>query len=145
MLDQEINQQLRAIKNKFIVRTNEILLKSGMTRIEFEILNFIYNANKNKDEVKASSLAKCFEVSIPAVMHKLDALESKRLINKHMDPKDKRIKYYRLTEETKMKYEELFARQEKRVSDYLRALGAEREHLIKILDITLQFLEDEYD
>ena len=33
----------------------------------------------------------------------------------------------------------------KRVSDYLRALGAEREHLIKILDITLQFLEDEYD
>ncbi len=44
-----------------------------------------------------------------------------------------------------MKYEELFARQEKRVSDYLRALGAEREHLIKILDITLQFLEDEYD
>ena len=116
-----------------------------MTRIEFEILNFIYNANKNKEEVKASSLAKCFEVSIPAVMHKLDALESKRLINKHMDPKDKRIKYYRLTEETKMKYEELFARQEKRVSDYLRALGAEREHLIKILDITLQFLEDEYD
>ena len=141
MLDQEINQQLRAIKNKFIVRTNEILLKSGMTRIEFEILNFIYNANKNKEEVKASSLAKCFEVSIPAVMHKLDALESNRL----MDPKDKRIKYYRLTEETKMKYEELFARQEKRVSDYLRALGAEREHLIKILDITLQFLEDEYD
>ena len=78
-------------------------------------------------------------------MHKLDALESKRFINKLMDPKDKRIKYYRLTEETKMKYEELFARQEKRVSDYLRALGAEREHLIKILDITLQFLEDEYD
>ena len=46
MLDQEINQQLRAIKNKFIVRTYEILLKSGMTRIEFEILNFIYNANR---------------------------------------------------------------------------------------------------
>ncbi len=63
MLDQEINQQLRAIKNKFIVRTNEILLKSGMTRIEFEILNFIYNANRNKEEVKASSLAKCFEHS----------------------------------------------------------------------------------
>ena len=56
MLDQEINQQLRAIKNKFIVRTNEILLKSGMTRIEFEILNFIYNANKNKEEAFTSSL-----------------------------------------------------------------------------------------
>lgn len=145
MIEQEIGQHLRAIKNKFITSTNKILMKTGMTRIEFEILNYIYNAEKNQDKVKASSLAKCFEVSIPAVMHKLDALESKQLIQKYQDQKDKRIKYYCLTDKTKLGYEELFRKQGKKVEDYLEALGEERVHLIRILEITLKFLEDAYD
>lgn len=145
MIDQEISQQMRAIRNRFIMKTNKILLESGMTRIEFEILNYIYVACRNKEEVKASSLAKWFGVSIPAVMHKLDALEAKQLIERYTDPKDKRVKYYCLTKETKSSYEELFAKHEKRVAAYLEALGEERVHLIKILDITLQFLEEKYD
>ncbi len=143
MFNQEINQKVRFIKNKFIQATHQILLESGLTRMEFEILNFIYIANKKEEEVMASSLAKCFEVSIPAVMHKLESLEAKGLIERLQATKDKRIKYYRLTEETRIKYEELFARQEKRMERYLEALGEERVHLMHILDITLQFLEDE--
>lgn len=143
MFEEELEVKMLAIKNKFISHNNQIFEKYGLTRMEFVILNYIYMASVKNSKVKASSLAKYFDVSIPAVLHKLDALEEKGMVEKTLDDKDKRIKYYKITMQTKQRYEELFKRQKEKVERYLEALGEEAEHLNEILDRTIQFLEDE--
>ncbi|MDE7384149.1 MAG: MarR family transcriptional regulator [Anaeroplasmataceae bacterium] len=145
MENQEISVKLRAMKNKFISNLCQILKRYNLTRMEFDILNCIYFSNIDHKQVKASSLAKYFDVSIPAVMHKLDALETRGLVEKSPDGSDRRIKYYTLTLETKQELEALFQHQKQRGELFLEALGEEKEHLSRILDITLKFLEENYD
>lgn len=141
-MQDEIAVKLRAIKNKFINQRNQFLHDYGITRMEFDILNCIYASIASNKRVQASALAKKFEVSIPAVMHKLDALEQREMVEKSFDSEDRRVKYYTLTPNTLKKYEKLFASQMKKVERYFEALGEEKEHLNAILDITIQFLEE---
>ena len=145
MEDQKIVNQFRALKNKFISNQCQILKKYDITRMEFGILNCIYFTTLENQQVQASSLAKHFGVSIPAVMHKLDALESRGMIKKSTDSLDKRVKYYVLSDETRQKLEELFHNQKQRGELFFEALGEEKEHLSRILDISLKFLEENYD
>ncbi|MDE6408086.1 MAG: MarR family transcriptional regulator [Anaeroplasmataceae bacterium] len=145
MDDQEIVMKFRAMRNKFINNLCQILKRYNLTRMEFDILNCIYFSSMKNKQVQASSLAKYFDVSIPAVMHKLDALEARGFVEKSTDSLDRRIKYYTLTEETTHKLEALFHHQKQRGELFLEALGEEKEHLSRILDITLRFLEEDYD
>lgn len=145
MENQEIITKLRVMKNKFISNLCQILKRYNLTRMEFDILNCIYFSSLTNKQVKASSLAKYFEVSIPAVMHKLDVLETRGMVIKSTDTLDKRIKYYTLTAETKTELEELFHHRKRRGEQFFEALGEEKEHLSRILDITLKFLEEDYD
>lgn len=145
MTSDEIQVKLRSIANKFKAKTNQFVQEYGITRIEFEILNYLYIRSVKNERMKTSDLAKCFEVSVPAIMHKLESLESKGMIEKKQDTLDRRIKYYALTENTKNGYEELFAKQKKKVELYFETLGEEKEHLNRILDLTLRFLEELYD
>ncbi|MDE7264490.1 MAG: hypothetical protein K2N64_07500 [Anaeroplasmataceae bacterium] len=142
---EEIQIKLRSIANKFRNKANLVVQEYGITRIEFEILNYMYVTELKQEKLKASDLAKCFEVSVPAIMHKLESLEKKSMIVKKRDTLDKRIKYYTLTEKTKSSYEELFAKQKKKVELYFETLGEEKEHLNRILDLTIKFLEELYD
>lgn len=145
MDNQEITIKFRAMKNKFISNLCQILKQYEITRMEFDILNFMYFSSLEGKQVQASTLAKHFEVSIPAVMHKLDALETRGMIQKSLDSLDRRIKYYTLSENTKIDLEELFKHQKQRGERFFEVLGEEREHLSRILDIALKFLEEEYD
>ncbi|MCM1131222.1 MAG: MarR family transcriptional regulator [Roseburia sp.] len=145
MENQEIITKLRVMKNKFISNLCQILKRYNLTRMEFDILNCIYFSSLENKQIKASSLAKYFEVSIPAVMHKLDALEARKMVVKTTDAMDKRVKYYTLTKETKNELEELFQHRKHQGELFFQSLGEEKEHLSRILDITLKFLEDDYD
>ncbi|MDE7095381.1 MAG: hypothetical protein K2O23_02730, partial [Anaeroplasmataceae bacterium] len=69
MDNQEILMKFRALKTKFIHNQCQILKRYDLTRMEFDILNCIYFSTLKNQQVQASSLAKYFEVSIPAVMH----------------------------------------------------------------------------
>lgn len=66
--------KIRIIQNKFFEKMMLPLQKANLTKIEFEILNRIFFLNK---QTKATELAKDFQVSLPAILHKLDALEKK--------------------------------------------------------------------
>lgn len=145
MLNDEISLKLRLIKKKFIANHLKMLNEYKLTKMEFDILNYIYFASKKNSNVQASGLAKFFDVSIPAVMHKLNDLELRGMILKYLDENDHRIKYYILTDETKASLEKLFNFQEKRKNDFFKFLGDEEPHLNIILDLTLKYLEDDND
>ncbi len=145
MNSQEITTKLRMIKNKFFCTVHKIIEEHNITQMEFDLLNCIYFSNREGKQIQASTLAKWFDVSIPAVMHKLVSLEEKGMVLKKQDEKDKRVKYYTLTEETNLQMEELFEQHKKKVEMYFKALGEEQEHLNAILDITIQFLEEHND
>lgn len=145
MENQEIITKLRIMKNKFISNQCQILKKYNLTRMEFGILNCIYFSTLENKQVQASSLAKYFEVSIPAVMHKLEDLEERKMVKKSADSLDKRVKYYSLTNDTKVELEELFHHQKERRELFFESLGDEKEHLSRILDISLKFMEEHYD
>ncbi len=113
--------------------------------MEFDILNYIYFSTKKNNNVQASVLAKLFDISISAVMHKLNDLESKGMILKYLDENDHRIKYYIMSDETNNNLEKLFHFQEKRKNDFINYLGEEVEHLNIILDQTLKYLEEDND
>lgn len=145
MENEEITTKFRAMKNKFINNLCQILKRYEITRMEFDILNYMYFSSMESKKVQASTLAKYFEVSIPAVMHKLDALEEKGLVEKSLDLSDRRIKNYVLSIKTQRELKELFQRQKFRKEQFFDALGEEKEHLSRILDIALRYLEEEYD
>ena len=145
MDNQEILAKIRALKNKFISNQCQILKRYDLTRMEFGILNCIYFFTLENKQVQASSLAKHYDVSIPAVMHKLDALEARGMVLKSTDASDKRIKYYTLAEETRIELEELFHHQKQRGELFFESLGEEKEHLSRILDISLKYLEEDND
>ncbi len=145
MLNDEISLKLRLIKKKFIANHLKMLNEYKLTKMEFDILNYIYFASKKNSNVQASGLAKFFDVSIPAVMHKLNDLESRGMILKYLDENDRRIKYYILTDDANLTLEKLFKFQEKRKNDFLEFLGDELNHLNIILDQTLNYLEVDND
>ncbi len=131
--------KIRIIQNKFFEKMMLPLQKANLTKIEFEILNRIFFLNK---QTKATELAKDFQVSLPAILHKLDALEKKEFLTKIIKESDKRIKYYSLTDQAKKTCEWLHLEYDKAMEAYFEALGEEKEHLFRILDLTIQFMED---
>lgn len=145
MTNDEISLKLRLIKKKFISNHLKMLNDYGITKMEFDILNYIYFASKKNNNAQASVLAKFFDVSIPAVMHKLNDLESRGMILKYLDENDRRIKYYVLSDKTNDNLEKLFQFQQKRKNDFLDYLGNELNHLNIILDQTLKYLEVDND
>lgn len=128
---------VRIIKGKAFSVMDEHLDEVGLTRIEFSLLSYLYNYKS----VQTSHLARQFQVSIPAVMHKLQALEKKGFCRKEVDQVDKRIKYYSLTEDFMEYYQSLYNELDRITQNYLSFLGEEGTHLERILDLTLQFLE----
>lgn len=131
--------KIRIIQNKFFEKMMLPLQKANLTKIEFEILNRIFFLNK---QTKATELAKDFQVSLPAILHKLDALEKKEFLTKIIKESDKRIKYYSLTDQANKICEWLHLEYDKAMEAYFEALGEEKEHLFRILDLTIQFMED---
>lgn len=131
--------KIRIIQNKFFEKMMLPLQKANLTKIEFEILNRIFFLNK---QTKATELAKDFQVSLPAILHKLDALEKKEFLTKIIKESDKRIKYYSLTDQASKTCEWLHLEYDKAMEAYFEALGEEKEHLFRILDLTIQFMED---
>ncbi len=131
--------KIRIIQNKFFEKMMLPLQKANLTKIEFEILNRIFFLNK---QTKATELAKDFQVSLPAILHKLDALEKKEFLTKIIKESDKRIKYYSLTDQANKTCEWLHLEYDKAMEAYFEALGEEKEHLFRILDLTIQFMED---
>ncbi len=138
----DFRNKILKIRNNNCEYFKKILEKSNLTRIEFEISNYIYFCRQKNIKVTASVLAEHFEVSIAGVMHRLDSLEKKRVIIKNVDKGDKRCKYYDISLETLQKYESLYQRHVKHIDKYLASLKEEVSHLEKILDITINFLED---
>jgi Transcriptional regulators len=145
MEDFELIVKFKTIKNKFYSLMDKKLDQLGLTKSEFWILNYIYSETKEGNKVQASSIAKVFEVSIPAVMHKLEPLEMKGMLIKEIDFNDKRIKYYRISRKMAEAVELLFLEHQKEVGKYLDFLGKEQVHLNKILNLTLNFLEENHD
>ncbi|MDE5714873.1 MAG: MarR family transcriptional regulator [Anaeroplasmataceae bacterium] len=143
MLNEEIAVKFRIIKNKFFEKMIVPLQKANLTKIEFEILNHIFLLSQKNILVRATDLANDFHVSLPAILHKLDILEQKNYVFRRVDEQDKRIKYYDLTDITSKNYENLYQEYNKKMEDYFKSLGEEKEHLIRILDLTIQFMEDE--
>lgn len=128
---------VRVIKGKAFSVMDKRLEEVGLTRIEFSLLSCLYNYKS----VQTSHLAHQFQVSIPAVMHKLQALEKKGFCKKEVDQVDKRVKYYSLTDDFIEYYRNLYNELDRITQNYLSFLGEEGTHLEKILDLTLQFLE----
>ncbi|MDE5565444.1 MAG: MarR family transcriptional regulator [Anaeroplasmataceae bacterium] len=137
----DLTRKIKLIQNNAFSRMDRKIEEVGLTRIEFHLLSHIYVSQS----IQASALASFFQVSIPAVMHKLDSLEKKGFVLKQVDERDKRVKYYSITESFKEYYHALFSNLEELTQAYFDFLGEEMKHLDIILDKTLEFLEDRND
>lgn len=131
----------RMIKGKVFSIMDKQLDAVGLTRIEFGLLSYLFNYQF----AQASHLARQFQVSIPAVMHKMQALEKKGFCKKEVDKEDKRVKYYSLTNDFMVYYRNLYNNLNCIIQNYLSFLGEESKHLERILDLTIQFLEVQND
>lgn len=137
----DLIRKIKLIQNNAFSRMDQKIEEVGLTRIEFHLLSHIYVSQS----IQASALASFFQVSIPAVMHKLDSLEKKGFVLKKVDEKDKRVKYYSITDSFKEYYYALFSNLEEITQEYYDFLGEEKKHLDRILDKTLEFLEEKND
>lgn len=137
----KLNQIKAKGKEMFKVKMNEM----NLTPSEFELLNYIYYLKRGNIPAKASLLAEAFYVSIPAIMHKLQALEEKKLVYKTTDSVDKRIKFYSISKDLEEVCHKMRLYNEKVIDQYIKYLGEEANHLNIILDMTIDFLEVKND
>ena len=135
-------EKLRKLSSLRCSYFKKILAETDLTKMEFEIFSYIYTETSKNKEVSASSIASAFEVSIPAVMHKLDALEEKKLVIKTVSSIDKRNKYFTLTEEAASRIKREYQTHQDMLNNYLSSLGEEQKNLEKLLDLTISFMED---
>lgn len=92
-----------------------------------------------------SELAQHFQVSLPAVMHKVDHLLEKRMLSKISSPKDKRTKLLKLSEQAEEAILNIRKKYQDWIDAYLNYLNEDAVYLEAILNKTIAFMEGKDD
>lgn len=138
-------EKIEQLKHKSRMFYTDFVQQIGLTTIEFRIIDNIFRNKENNIEVTASNLAETYNVSISAIMHKLESLESKNFVVKRVSVSDKRIKYYDISDFAYEICSQAHHMYMKRWTKFLDYLGEEAHHLEMILDKCLEYMEENND
>lgn len=94
----------------------------------FLLLEIKYHKN-----ITASIIANKYHVTIPAIMHKLDALINNDYLIKSVDEFDKRKKYYSLTPKANMLLDDNKKIIDEKINNLFNYLASDKDELIRIL------------
>lgn len=83
---------------------NKRMLKYGSTRIQWIALYFLYTSEK---ELSQKELAMLMNIQDPTLARLIDRMERDGLLHRFENPKDKRMKLLKLTEDGRLKAEKL--------------------------------------
>lgn len=128
-------------KIKHISNNNLIQIYKDLdiSRFEFKLLMTLYYSD---ELLTASILASLFDVTVAAVMHRMQVLEDKNLVRKEVSKEDQRIKYYYLTDEAYRICTEKAIMIEKKTTKFLESLGDDVYVLEGILVKIINYMEE---
>ena len=92
---------LKQVHDAIGKRLNNDLRESGLTNVQLGVLQVL--AHTEGQQLRLKEIERIFHVSQPTVVGVADRLEEKGLIQTVPDPKDKRVRMVKLTEEGLLK------------------------------------------
>lgn len=128
--------KIKHISNKNLIQIYKDL---DISRFEFKLLMTLYYSD---ELLTASILASLFDVTVAAVMHRMQVLEDKNLVRKEASKEDQRIKYYYLTDEAYRICTEKAIMIEKKTTKFLESLGDDVDVLEGILVKIINYMEE---
>lgn len=128
--------KIKHISNKNLIQIYKDL---DISRFEFKLLMTLYYSD---GLLTASILASLFDVTVAAVMHRMQVLEDKNLVRKEVSKEDQRIKYYYLTDEAYRICTEKAIMIEKKTTKFLESLGDDVYVLEGILVKIINYMEE---
>lgn len=136
---------LMASKTKKFFSLSDIKAKfPDLSNQEIRILATIFIYNTRGDKISASDIAKLYDITTAAVMHKLDSLEEKGYIYRDTKEEDKRVRYISITKRVEEEALEFKNNNMKQMNEIARVLGDEDcRSLIRILDKLEKALKEE--
>lgn len=132
-------------KTKKVFSLSEIKAKfPDLSNQEIRILATIFIYNTRGDKISASDIAKLYDITTAAVMHKLDSLEEKGYIYRDTKEEDKRVRYISITKRVEEEALEFKNNNMKQMDEIARILGDEDcRSFIRILGKLERALKEE--
>ena len=134
---------------KLMIRSKKIMQRfveeEQLTTIEYYLLEELWKFSREDKTISMSELAQHFQVSLPAVMHKVDHLLEKRMLSKISSPKDKRTKLLKLSEQAEEAILNIRKKYQDWIDAYLNYLNEDAVYLEAILNKTIAFMEGKDD
>ena len=134
---------------KLKIRSKKIMQRfveeEQLTTIEYYLLEELWKFSREDKTISMSELAQHFQVSLPAVMHKVDHLLEKRMLSKISSPKDKRTKLLKLSEQAEEAILNIRKKYQDWIDAYLNYLNEDAVYLEAILNKTIAFMEGKDD
>lgn len=110
-------------------RSIKIFNEGGLTSAQFAVLEVLYH----KGDLRISEIIEKILSTGGNMTVVINNLEKEQLVEKHIDPNDKRATLIRITEKGKGKIEEIFPVHLRDLDEHLSPLSAEEKNLLRTL------------
>lgn len=139
MENQDLINYMQKVNKLVFLLNDKIAKELDLSPLECKLLNQIY---LNNFRCYASKLAKFNNVTIAAIMHCLVDLENRNYLIKSIDETDNRFKVYTLTEKGIKNGKIINDFLINKINGYLNYLADDKIYLGRILEKTIDFLEE---
>lgn len=142
VLVQELGNSIRTLKNLGWQKGSI----HGLRRSEFMLLANLNSYGENSHEgVKVSLLSKRMDITPAAVTHLINSLEERGLVERLVEPKDRRLVLVKMTDKGTGFVEKVKAEHFRELNELVNFLGErDSEELIRILSSVSGFLKERW-